>query len=203
MKSRGRCVALCKSNEVPSPSANCNLIAWLLAHFWQKKRQALLYTLSNVQSTLVPFYLDSELLGARYLFVLCLSNTLHNEALGLGLDVFTRCRDAQASSTWAPAGSRDSPATILWCCACVAEKVPGSFLSLTRTVLCHPSATSLLWDPWWWSCAPQMCQLGSPLAQAPLCNDLYPRTESKPSQVACLFGTLGSTMCPFLRNFYA
>lgn len=166
-----------KATGVPSPSANCNLIAWLLAHCWQKKQQALLYTLSNVQSTLVQFYLDSKLLGARYLSVLCLSNTLHNEALGLGLHVFTWCRDAQASSTWAPAGSRGSPATALECCACTGEKVPGSRLSLTRMVLCHASTTTLLWDPCSWSCAPQLCQLGSPLAQAPLCHDLYPRTE--------------------------
>lgn len=70
-----------KAMGVPSPSANCNLIAWLLAHCWQKKWQALLYTLSNVHSTLVPFYLDSKLLGARYLSVLCLSSTLHGGVL--------------------------------------------------------------------------------------------------------------------------
>lgn len=165
-----------KATVVPSPSANCNLIAWLLAHCWQKKQQALLYTLSNVQSTLVPFYLDSKLLGARYLSVLCLSNTLHNEALGLGLHVFTWCRDAQASSTWAPAGSRGSPATALECCACTGEKVPGSRLSdKDGAVPCqhhHAAVGSMLME-----LCPQMCQLGSPLAQAPLCHDLYPRTE--------------------------
>lgn len=67
-------------------------------------RQALLYTLSDVQSTLVPFYLDSKLLGARYLSALYLTNTLHSEALGLGLDVFTmvqRCSGQQhVSSCW-------------------------------------------------------------------------------------------------------
>lgn len=70
-----------KAMGVPSPSANCNLIAWLLAHCWQKKWQALLYTPSSMCSTLVPFYLDSKLLGARYLCVLCLSSTLHGGAL--------------------------------------------------------------------------------------------------------------------------
>lgn len=34
-----------------------------------------------MHSTLVPFYLDSKLLGARYLSVLCLSSTLHGGVL--------------------------------------------------------------------------------------------------------------------------
>lgn len=51
---------------------------------------------------------------------------------------------------------------------CMADKVPSSCMAVIRMVL---------WGLCWWSCAPQMCQLGSPLAQAPLCHDFYPRTQ--------------------------
>lgn len=140
-----------EATGVPSPSANCHLIARLLAHRWQKEWQAPLYPLSNVHSTLVPFYLESKLLGARS-FLHCVCQVLGMGGSGLRREVFTPCRDAQASSTWAPAAGRGCPATAAWCCACNAAKAPGSRGSLRSSVLHHTSPATLLRDPHQWSC---------------------------------------------------
>lgn len=75
----------------------------------------------------------------------------------------------------------------------MAEKVPGSCVSLTRMVLYRVSATTLLWDPCWWSCAPQMCQLGSPLSQPPLCHDFVSQDKMALSLWGAIVTLLKST----------